>query len=126
LVVLIILLFFLLCDYIYRWYDRNKLAEFGVTPKCVLRAYFLAVANIFEPDRAMERLAWARTAVVAEVVSSYLQGKAYDVSTKVQGAISELEKYVHDALTRHASMTFSCDSANKYMLTFRAYVLDAG
>jgi hypothetical protein len=106
---MLVLLFFLLCDYIYRWYDMNKLAEFGVTPKCVLRAYFLAAANIFEPDRAAERLAWARTAVVAEAVSSYLQGKTYDVSTRVHGAITELEKRVRHALItrlvgrRHAS-----------------------
>ncbi|TKW32144.1 hypothetical protein SEVIR_2G150600v4 [Setaria viridis] len=83
-----------------KWYDRNKLAAFGVEPKCVLRAYFQAAASIFEPDRAAERLAWARTAVIAEAVSLHLRRKASDVSTRVHGAISELENHGRDALTR--------------------------
>lgn len=66
----------------------------------MLRAYFQAAASIFEPDRAAERLAWARTAVIAEAVSLHLRGKASDVSTRVHGAISELENHGRDALTR--------------------------
>ncbi|CAL5066376.1 unnamed protein product [Urochloa decumbens] len=84
-----------------KWYDKNKLAAFGVTPKCVLRAYFLAAANIFEPDRAAERLAWARTAVIAEAVSCHLRGKASDAnSTSGDGPISELDNNGRHALTR--------------------------
>ncbi|KAF8670976.1 hypothetical protein HU200_050248 [Digitaria exilis] len=43
-----------------KWLEKNDLGAFGVTPERSLRAYFLAVATIFEPNRAAERLAWAR------------------------------------------------------------------
>ncbi|XP_037486909.1 syn-copalyl diphosphate synthase-like isoform X1 [Triticum dicoccoides] len=56
-----------------RWYERNNLEMYGVSANSALRAYFLAAANIFEPTRAAERLAWARTAMLAEAVSSYFQ-----------------------------------------------------
>ncbi|TVU29601.1 hypothetical protein EJB05_21175, partial [Eragrostis curvula] len=59
-------------DYAYRWCEKNNLDIYGVTPESALRVYFLAAANIFEPDRAAERLAWAHTAVLAEAISSYL------------------------------------------------------
>jgi ent-copalyl diphosphate synthase len=45
---------------------------YGVTQQSTLRAYFLAAASIFEPSRAAERLAWARTAVLAEAISRCL------------------------------------------------------
>ncbi|PAN11748.1 hypothetical protein PAHAL_2G213000 [Panicum hallii] len=56
-----------------KWYFRSNLEKYGVTPKSALTAYFLASANIFEPNRAAERLGWARTAVLAEAVSSHLR-----------------------------------------------------
>ncbi|KAK8958325.1 Ent-copalyl diphosphate synthase 2 [Platanthera guangdongensis] len=37
----------------------------------MIEAYFLAAASIFESDRSIERLTWARTAVLAEAVSSF-------------------------------------------------------
>jgi len=45
---------------------------YGVTRQSALRAYFLAAASTFEPSRAAERLAWARTAVLAEAISGCL------------------------------------------------------
>lgn len=61
--------------YARRWYAQNNLEMYGVTPQAALRAYFLAAANIFEPNRATERLGWARTAVLAEAVSSHFRSK---------------------------------------------------
>jgi hypothetical protein len=55
-----------------RWYAENDLEVYGVTHKSALTAFFLAAANIFEPNRADERLGWARTAVLAEAISSRL------------------------------------------------------
>ncbi|CAL5021385.1 unnamed protein product [Urochloa decumbens] len=52
-----------------KWYDENNIGLHGVTPDSALRTYFLAAANILEPNRAAERLAWARTAVLAEAIS---------------------------------------------------------
>lgn len=42
-----------------------------MTPEDVLRAYFLAAACIFEPNRASERLAWARVSVLANTISRH-------------------------------------------------------
>ncbi|GJN21388.1 hypothetical protein PR202_gb08858 [Eleusine coracana subsp. coracana] len=55
-----------------RWCKRNNLEMYGVTPKSVLRSYFLAAANIFEQNRSVERLGWARTAVLAKAFSSII------------------------------------------------------
>jgi hypothetical protein len=55
-----------------RWCDKNNLEMHGVTPERALRAYFLAAANIFEPERAAERLGWAQAAVLAEALTSHL------------------------------------------------------
>ncbi|KAL6634598.1 hypothetical protein ACP70R_027269 [Stipagrostis hirtigluma subsp. patula] len=61
-----------------KWCDKNNLESSGVTTKCALRMYFLAAANIFEPDRASERIGWARTAVLAYAISMDFQRiKAY-------------------------------------------------
>ncbi|RLN06999.1 syn-copalyl diphosphate synthase-like [Panicum miliaceum] len=43
--------------------------------KSTVRAYFVAAANIFEPDRAVERLGWAHTVVLAQAVSSCFMRK---------------------------------------------------
>lgn len=61
------------CIMLRRWYIRNNLQAHGVTEQSVLRAYFLAAANIFEPNRAAERLGWARTAILAEAIASHLR-----------------------------------------------------
>ena len=47
----------------------------GVTKMSMLKAYFLATAYIFEPDRAAERLGWAKTAILAEVIASYFRSE---------------------------------------------------
>jgi ent-copalyl diphosphate synthase len=43
-----------------------------VEPQEVVRAYFLAASCIFEPSRAAERLAWARTSLLAYTISTHL------------------------------------------------------
>lgn len=64
-----------------------------MTPETALRAYFVAAATIFEPDRAAERLAWARTAVIVEAVSRHLRRKASaDSDSTREALISGLEK----------------------------------
>ena len=39
----------------------------------LLLAYFLAAASIFEPERSQERLAWAKTTVLLETITSYIR-----------------------------------------------------
>uniref|UniRef100_A0A8I6WF07 Terpene synthase metal-binding domain-containing protein n=1 Tax=Hordeum vulgare subsp. vulgare TaxID=112509 RepID=A0A8I6WF07_HORVV len=72
-----------------KWYFRNHLQWYGGTPESALTAYFLASANIFEPSRAAERLAWARTATLADVVTSHFRqvGGAKDSMENLEALI---------------------------------------
>uniref|UniRef100_J3LBR2 ent-copalyl diphosphate synthase n=2 Tax=Oryza brachyantha TaxID=4533 RepID=J3LBR2_ORYBR len=54
-----------------KWFVENDLKAFGVASEDVFRAYFLAAACIFEPNRATERLAWARVSVLANTISRH-------------------------------------------------------
>ncbi|KAL6634600.1 hypothetical protein ACP70R_027271 [Stipagrostis hirtigluma subsp. patula] len=82
-----------------KWYDKNNLKKYGVTPESALRAYFLAASNIFEPNRAAERLTWARTAVLAEAISWHLQFNA-STDSKKEVLLSDLENHGHNKLAR--------------------------
>ncbi|TVU29579.1 hypothetical protein EJB05_21153, partial [Eragrostis curvula] len=82
-----------------KWYDKNNLGEFGVSLDSALRAYFLAAANIFEPSRAAERLAWARTALIAQALSWHLQFDGCNDS-KRERLIHKLESHGRDELAR--------------------------
>ncbi|XP_066346079.1 ent-copalyl diphosphate synthase 2, chloroplastic-like isoform X2 [Miscanthus floridulus] len=59
-----------------KWYNENRLMDFGVAQEDVLRAYFLAAASIYEPSRATERLAWARVAILANTISTHLHNNS--------------------------------------------------
>nr|XP_010918399.1 ent-copalyl diphosphate synthase 1, chloroplastic isoform X2 [Elaeis guineensis] len=59
-----------------KWYEESGLGKHGVRRSSVLTAYFLAAACVFEPERAAERLAWARTAIVADAISSYFRSES--------------------------------------------------
>ncbi|CAD5165947.1 unnamed protein product [Musa acuminata subsp. malaccensis] len=54
-----------------KWYEEAGLRWHRVKRRSLLRDFFLAAACVFEPDRAVERLGWARTATMATAVSSY-------------------------------------------------------
>jgi ent-copalyl diphosphate synthase len=70
---------------------------YGVTPQSAVTAYFLAAANIFEPHRAEERLGWARTAVMAQAISScFLSSNIYVTESMLEGLISELTSDGHN------------------------------
>ncbi|XAR61198.1 Ent-copalyl diphosphate synthase [Bertholletia excelsa] len=66
-------------DSIQKWHTECKIEELGISRTNLLLAYFLAVASIFEPERSLERLAWAKTAVLVEAIFSFLhrEGTAY-------------------------------------------------
>ncbi|KAK8949454.1 Ent-copalyl diphosphate synthase 2 [Platanthera zijinensis] len=70
---------------IQRWYKKCRLTEYGMVKEEMLKTYFLAASSIFEPDRAAERINWARTAMLAEeiIISS-------NRSTTSQGATTLL------------------------------------
>ncbi|CAL9110147.1 unnamed protein product [Musa acuminata var. zebrina] len=54
-----------------KWYEEAGLRWHRVKRRSLLRDFFLAAACVFEPDRAVERLGWARTATMATAVSSF-------------------------------------------------------
>ncbi|KAL5059577.1 hypothetical protein RYX36_031181 [Vicia faba] len=59
---------------IQRWYLESDLEGFGLSKKNLLYAYFIAAANIFEPEKSLERLAWAKTATLLRILKSYSNG----------------------------------------------------
>lgn len=61
-----------------RWYEEWKLRDYGLSKTSLLVAYFVAAASIFEPERANERLAWAKTASLVETITSYFNNGASD------------------------------------------------
>nr|AEZ55684.1 copalyl diphosphate synthase 2 [Salvia miltiorrhiza] len=58
--------------YMQEWYHRSSVGEFGITKKDLLRAYFLASATVFEPERTQERLVWAKTQLVSKMIASFV------------------------------------------------------
>ncbi|XP_048128975.1 ent-copalyl diphosphate synthase, chloroplastic [Rhodamnia argentea] len=61
-------------DNFQRWYCESKLVDFGTSWKTLLYSYFTAAASIYEPERARERLAWAKTSVLVDTIASCLEG----------------------------------------------------
>ncbi|XP_065861147.1 ent-copalyl diphosphate synthase 1 [Euphorbia lathyris] len=58
-------------DNIQKWYEGCDLAEFGVSRRALLLAYYIAAATIFEPEKSKERLAWAKTTILLQTIHSY-------------------------------------------------------
>uniref|UniRef100_A0A7N0ZRG0 Terpene synthase N-terminal domain-containing protein n=1 Tax=Kalanchoe fedtschenkoi TaxID=63787 RepID=A0A7N0ZRG0_KALFE len=57
-----------------KWYAENKiLRASGIRRRNLLVAYYLAAASIFEPERCMERVAWAKSSVLIESIICYFQ-----------------------------------------------------
>ncbi|XP_054814352.1 ent-copalyl diphosphate synthase 1-like [Prosopis cineraria] len=55
---------------IQEWYSKWGLESLGLSKERLLLAYFLAVANIFEPERSQERLAWVKTSALIHTLTS--------------------------------------------------------
>lgn len=53
-----------------KWFVESKFCDFGASKNPLLIAYFLAASNIFEQERSVERLAWAKTTFLMEVIGS--------------------------------------------------------
>ncbi|XP_022858374.1 copal-8-ol diphosphate hydratase, chloroplastic-like isoform X2 [Olea europaea var. sylvestris] len=53
------------------WYVNFKLQELGISKKDLLLAYFLAAANIVEPERSNVRLAWAKSQIIIRLMTFY-------------------------------------------------------
>ncbi|KAM5563730.1 ent-copalyl diphosphate synthase 1-like [Rosa sericea] len=60
-------------DNLQKWYGEWKIGDYGLSKKSLLMAYFVAASSIFEPERANERLAWAKTACLVDTIESYFK-----------------------------------------------------
>ncbi|KAK9137306.1 hypothetical protein Sjap_007900 [Stephania japonica] len=69
---------------IQRWYNDCNLREFGLSEEKLLQYYFVAMSNLFEPEKAPERLAWARTMALMEAISIHFCNEA---NTPIQRSI---------------------------------------
>ncbi|KAF7818328.1 ent-copalyl diphosphate synthase, chloroplastic [Senna tora] len=56
---------------IQEWYSECRLGEFGLSRRSLLLAYFVAASSIYEPERFLERLAWAKTVALLEAITTY-------------------------------------------------------
>nr|XP_027079925.1 copal-8-ol diphosphate hydratase, chloroplastic-like isoform X1 [Coffea arabica] len=54
-----------------QWWAESNLPEFGISIENLLDAYFLAAASLYEPERSIERLAWAKSTVIAQSLTIY-------------------------------------------------------
>uniref|UniRef100_A0A0E0JYG4 ent-copalyl diphosphate synthase n=1 Tax=Oryza punctata TaxID=4537 RepID=A0A0E0JYG4_ORYPU len=95
-----------------KWFMDNGLEAFGMAPEDVLRAYFLAAACIFEPNRATERLAWARVSVLANTISRHFYSDMSSMKRmerfmwsslyEENGNVLRLEGYAKDGILARA------------------------
>uniref|UniRef100_A0A0E0FIG0 Uncharacterized protein n=1 Tax=Oryza nivara TaxID=4536 RepID=A0A0E0FIG0_ORYNI len=97
-----------------KWYAENDLEVYGVTHKSALTAFFLAAANIFEPNRADERLGWARTAVLAEAISSRLNS----LEESEDGLLSTLDQLIGSLAPDSTASGSLREAWKKWLLTW--------
>ncbi|CAA3008867.1 Copal-8-ol diphosphate hydratase [Olea europaea subsp. europaea] len=65
------------------WYGNFKLQELGISKKDLLLAYFLAAANIFEPDRSNVRLAWAKSQIIIRLMTFYFTRESNTLEERI-------------------------------------------
>ncbi|CAM0871455.1 unnamed protein product [Alopecurus aequalis] len=83
-----------------KWFNESDLEYFQVAPKDVLSAYFLATASIFEPSRAIERIAWTMVSVLANTISTHVRHNLSVKKRMVQFLHSDLYEE-NDTLSQH-------------------------
>ncbi|CAK7346582.1 unnamed protein product [Dovyalis caffra] len=74
---------------LYRWYEECDLRDFGISRRTLLFSYFLAASSIFEPERSKERLAWASTTILLEIIGSYFDDNDGNSSEQRRAFIHE-------------------------------------
>ncbi|XP_028799729.1 ent-copalyl diphosphate synthase, chloroplastic-like [Neltuma alba] len=79
---------------IQEWCSECGLEMFDLSKERLLLAYFLATANIFEPERSQERLAWVKTSALIHTLRStyhdHDQRKAFAYEfNNISGSLTE-------------------------------------
>ncbi|KAL2489903.1 Ent-copalyl diphosphate synthase [Forsythia ovata] len=70
-------------DFLEEWYANCKLQELGISKKDLLLAYFLAAANIFEPERSNVRLAWAKSQIIIRLIPFYFTRESKTLEERI-------------------------------------------
>nr|UNZ93479.1 isokolavenyl diphosphate synthase [Scutellaria baicalensis] len=55
---------------IQKWYRTGSLGVYGLSERRLLLAYYIAASTVFEPEKSLERMAWAKTASLVETILS--------------------------------------------------------
>lgn len=83
----------------HRWYHSFRLGEIGLSEGSLLQAYYVAAASVFEPERSQERLAWAKTAILMETITSHFDHQQFSDEQK-RDFINEFE---HGSLLKYTN-----------------------
>ncbi|KAL8536944.1 hypothetical protein ACS0TY_012219 [Phlomoides rotata] len=84
--------------YMQQWYESCNIHELGISRNEVLRAYFLAGATMFEVERAKERLAWAKSRIISDMIKYFFSNqttssdKKHALLTQLFGIVNALHK----------------------------------
>ncbi|KAL8232849.1 hypothetical protein R6Q57_002627 [Mikania cordata] len=61
---------------IQRWYVDFGISQFGTSDMARhLVSFYLAAASIFEPERSMERISWAKTCILVDTIYKYFDAQ---------------------------------------------------
>nr|QIA61387.1 terpene synthase 2 [Chiococca alba] len=80
---------------IQKWYKDSGLEEYGLSERNLLLAYYLATACIFEPERLVERLSWAKTTALIYTTKSYFRTECNSGEQR-KAFLHEFQQYCND------------------------------
>ncbi|KAL8530613.1 hypothetical protein ACS0TY_007590 [Phlomoides rotata] len=84
---------------IQKWYRSCGLGELGLSEGRVLLAYFVAAACVYEPEKSQERLAWAKTAILLETITSHFDRQ--QLSSEQKRAF--LNEFEHGSILKYVN-----------------------
>ncbi|KAJ0691801.1 putative ent-copalyl diphosphate synthase [Helianthus annuus] len=77
---------------IQQWYVEFGIKQFGTSDlTSPLVAYYLAATSIFEPERSKERVSWAKTAILIDVISKFFDSPQLSIDDR-QAFVDEFRK----------------------------------
>nr|WJZ49118.1 syn-copalyl diphosphate [Scutellaria barbata] len=77
--------------HVQHWFEDSGLKEFGISKKELLLAFYLAAASIFEPERSEERLAWLKTQIMCDIISTMFSIEEADFPGQTNEASNKSE-----------------------------------
>ncbi|XP_042033665.1 ent-copalyl diphosphate synthase, chloroplastic-like [Salvia splendens] len=54
-----------------KWCRNSNLGVFGLSEGSLMQAYYVVAASIFESEKSLERLAWAKTVILMQTITSH-------------------------------------------------------